>query len=212
MAESNRITHADMRYFVKYINFLSQNIIHYEGDYRLNLQLDTYNPFARNDQPARARLADITHAMGVTIIHSSSRRIPANKMIDTTAEEIYSLHVRGIPDWIEAQRRDIDQERLPAVLHQVMTDNVINAAHRSAALENLKPYLSQEKLGTDIDEAHESFICLKDRFKTMVEVLEALVAVHEVIGEWSNETNRIGLLCEKPLNRTEFEEELKKNR
>ena len=72
MAESTKITHADMRSFVKYINFVSQNIILHEGEYRFNLQLDNYNPFARDDQPARARLADITHAMGITVIHSSS--------------------------------------------------------------------------------------------------------------------------------------------
>ena len=184
MAESTKVTHADMRSFVKYINFLSQNIIHYEGEYRFNLQLDTYNPFARNDQPARARLADITHAMGITVIHSSSRRTPANKLVDTTAEEIYFLHVRGVPDWIESQMRDVEQERLPVVLHQVMTDNVQNAAHRSAALENLKPYLSQEKLECGIDEALETFIWLKDRLNTVVEVLDALVAVHEMIGVW----------------------------
>ena len=137
MAESTKITHADMRSFVKYINFVSQNIILHEGEYRFNLQLDNYNPFARDDQPARARLADITHAMGITVIHSSSKRAPSNKLVDTTAEEIYFLHVKEVPDWIELQLRNMEQERLPAVLHQVMNDHVQHAANRSAALELL---------------------------------------------------------------------------
>ena len=178
MAETNKITHADKRGFIKYINFLSQNIIQYEGDYRFNLQLDTYNPFARNDQLARTKLADITHAMGITVIHSSNKRTLANKMVDSTAEELFFLHVKGIPDWIEMQMKDVEPERLPAVIHQVMIENIQNAAYRSAALESLKPYLDQEKRETGIDEAQETFIWLKDRFNTMVEVLDALVAVH----------------------------------
>ena len=195
-----------MRSFVKYINFVSQNIILHEGEYRFNLQLDSYNPFARDDQPARARLADITHAMGITVIHSSSKRAPSNKLVDTTAEEIYFLHVKEVPDWIELQLRNMEQERLPAVLHQVMNDHVQHAANRSAALELLKPYLAQERLECGIDEALETFIWLKDRLSTVVEVLGTLAAVHDMIGVWADETNRVGLLCEKPLPRTVFEQ------
>ena len=153
MAESTKITHADMRSFVKYINFVSQNIILHEGEYGFNLQLDCYNPFARDDQPARARLADITHAMGITVIQSSRRRANNNKPVETSAEEIYFLHVSPIPDWIEAQLENTDQEKLPAVLHQVMLDHVQHAAARSAAFELLRPYLAQEGLECGLDEA-----------------------------------------------------------
>ena len=91
MSEPVKITHGDMRNFIKYINFISQNIIFHEEEYGLNLQLDCYNPFAKEDQPARARVADITHAMGVTVIQSSRRRAVNNKPVDSSAEEIFSI-------------------------------------------------------------------------------------------------------------------------
>ena len=194
MSEPVKITHADMRNFIKYINFISQNIIMHEEEYGLNLQLDCYNPFAKEDLPARARVADITHAMGVTVIQSSRRRAVNNKPVDSSAEEIFFLHVKEIPEWIEAQMNSVDQERLPAILHQVMRDHVQNAANRSAALEFLKPYLAQERLECGLDEALETFMWLKDRLSTIVEVLGALTAVHDVIGMWADETNRVGLL------------------
>ena len=210
MAESVKITHADMRNFIKYINFISQNIILHEEEYGLNLQLDCYNPFAKEDQPARARVADITHAMGITVIQSSRRRAVNNKPVDSSAEEIYFLHVKEIPEWIEAQMNSVDQERLPAILHQVMRDHVQNAANRSAALELLKPYLAQERLECGLDEALQTFVCLKDRLSTIIEVLGALTAVHDVIGMWAEETNRIGLLYENTLPRAKFEEEMER--
>ena len=205
MADTYKITHYDKRGFVKYINILSQNIIKHDGGYRFNLQLDSYDPFARNNQPARAKLADITHAMGVTTVHSTNRKIPASRIVDTTAEEIFFMHIRGIPEWIDMEMKNVEQERLPSVLHQVMVDNVENAAYRSAALDSLKPYLIQKKLETRIDEAQETFIWLKDRFNIIVEVLEALVSVHEMICIWANETSRIAQLCEKPMDRSTFE-------
>ena len=144
--ETYKITHYDKRGFVKYINFLSQNIIKYDGVYRFNLQLGSYDPFARNSQQARTKLADITHAMGITIVHTTARKISASRTVETTAEEIFFMHIRGLPEWIDMEMQNVEQEKLPSVLHQVMVDNVENAAYRSAALDSLKPYLIQEKL------------------------------------------------------------------
>ena len=178
-----------MRNFIKYINFISQNIILHEEEYGLNLQLDCYNPFAKEDLPARARVADITHAMGVTVLQSSRRRAVNNRPVESSAEEIFFLHVKGIPEWIEEQMNNVDQERLPAIIHQVMRDNVINAANRSAALEMLKPYLAQERLECGPEEALQTFVCLKDRLSAIIEVLGALTTVHDVVGMWAEETN-----------------------
>ena len=210
MSEPSKITHADMRSFIKYINFVSQNIILQEGEYRFNLQLDTYNPFASNEQPARAKLSDITHAMGLTILHSSKKRRPANRVSDTSAEELFFLHIKSVPEWIEDQINGADQERLDMIMYKVMNDHVMNAGPRSAAIEFLKPYIDQEELDTGPGGSLETFTHLKDRLNTIIEVLETLAEVHENIGLWAEETSRIGLLCEKPLSRTDFEDEMKK--
>ena len=62
--ETYKISHGDKKIFVRYLNFLSQNIIRYDETYQLNFQLQDFDPYARDYQPSRSKLADIMHAMG----------------------------------------------------------------------------------------------------------------------------------------------------
>ena len=61
-----------------------------------------------------------------------------------------------------------------------------------------------------IEDAQSSFNNLADRFKVMLEVLGALITLHEVIFSWSNETSRVTQLCENPVDTHTLDNEIEK--
>ena len=42
------ITHGEKKLFMKYLRFISKNIVKYEDRYYLNFQLEGFNPYVTN--------------------------------------------------------------------------------------------------------------------------------------------------------------------
>ena len=106
--ETYKISHGDKKIFVRYLNFLSQNIIRYDETYRLNFRLQDFDPYARNDQPSRSKLAEIVHAMGATIM--PTRRAPIGRTVEISAKDVFFTHIRNLPDWVDLEIKNIEQE------------------------------------------------------------------------------------------------------
>ena len=143
------------KFFVKYLKFISKNILEHEDRYHLNFQLEGFNPYMTNDQPVRQKLAEIVHAMGVTI--RSTRRPPIGRTVEATAEDIFYTHLRGLPDSVEMEIQGIDPDMLQALLHQVMVQVIENAPYRSLEVDYLKPYLVQEDMKIGIEDVQRTF-------------------------------------------------------
>ena len=104
------ITHGDKKGFARYLSFLSHNIIRYDGSYRFNFQLQDYDPYARNDQRARSKLADIMHAMGTSIM-TTTRRASVGRTVEITAEDVFFMHIRNLPEWVDLEMKNVEQEK-----------------------------------------------------------------------------------------------------
>ena len=60
-------SHGDKKLLVKYLKFVSKNIILHENKYYLNLQLEGFNPYASDTQPVQQKLGEMVHALGYSI-------------------------------------------------------------------------------------------------------------------------------------------------
>ena len=80
-----------------------------------------------------------------------------------------------------------------------MVEVVDNSPSRSLETEFLRPSYIQENLRIGEEESLRLFTELATRLKELLEVLAALVDLHEVVFEWSSETCRVIQLCEAPV-------------
>ena len=107
--QSHKITHGEKKIFIKYLSFISKNIIRHEEKYRLNFQLEEFNPYTANDQPIKQKLEEIMHAMGVSIM--STKRPPIGQNVEASAEDVFYTHIRNLPDWVDMEVQSIEQDK-----------------------------------------------------------------------------------------------------
>ena len=176
-------THGDKKLLTKFLRFISKNIIHIDGKYRLNFNLETFNPFSADNQSVQQRLGEIVHALGFSVRYP--RRTARGQAVPETCEDIFFQHVRNLPETIEMELQGIEEGRQQQLIHQVLTDVVENSPARSLEVNYLKPYMAQEGLQIGPEDATVSFGILFTRFKALLEVLQALTSLHEIIYDWS---------------------------
>ena len=80
-----------------------------------------------------------------------------------------------------------------------MVEVVDNSPSRSLETEFLRLFCIEENLWIGEEESLRSFTELATGFMEPLEVLAALVDLHEVVFEWSFETCRVIQLCEAPV-------------
>ena len=56
-------SHGEKKLLVKYLRFISENIILNEKKYYLNFKLETFDPYASDTQPVQQRLGEVVHAL-----------------------------------------------------------------------------------------------------------------------------------------------------
>ena len=148
-------------------------------------QLENLNPYASDTQPRRYNRSwvrwsthwDIASDLLAGLLEVRQWKLPAR---------IYSI-IMFVTYLIQLTW----SYKVSKQVHQVMVEVVDNSLSRSFETDFLKPYLSQENLKIGAEEALDSFNVLAGRFKVLLEVLGAMVALHEVIFEWSTETSRV---------------------
>ena len=86
-------SHSVKKLLIKYLRFVSKNIILHENKYYLNIQLETFNPYASDTQPVQQRLGEIVHALGYSVRHP--RRPARGQAVQSTCEDIFLVTSMG---------------------------------------------------------------------------------------------------------------------
>ena len=143
MAE-NVFSYGEKKLLSKFLKFLSRHIVVQEDRYKLNFQLESFDPYSSDTQPVQMRLGEVVHALGFSIRYP--RRIARGQAAQETSEDIFYQHIRTLPENIDIEMQGIEEGRHKQLIHQVIVDVVENSPARSPEINFLKPYMAQEEL------------------------------------------------------------------
>ena len=88
-------SHGDKKLLVKYLMFVSKNIILHENKYYLNLQLETFYPCASDTQQVQQKLGELVHTLGYSIRYP--HRPARGQAVRATCEDIFYSHIHNLP-------------------------------------------------------------------------------------------------------------------